>query len=301
MSKAPPEIPASLLTLMAEVGPVWGSAIAKHSKLMVDGFSEILENAPKEGTVAFDIPYGPHPRNVLDVYSPRQATHAPVVVFAHGGAFVNGAKNRSSEVYANVCWYLVRHGIIGVNIEYRLAPDFKYPSAVHDVAAAVAWTHANAERFGGNPGRIFVMGHSAGAAHIGCYAYDRSFHQPQAPRISGFISVSGRVRIETLPDNPNAPKIIACFGDDPAMMEKGSVVNHVAPDVVPTMIALAQYENPLLDIHGAELFYRLAQAKRRAPRLVWLSGHNHNSAISHLNTADDRLGREIVAFIREGW
>ncbi|MSQ73868.1 MAG: alpha/beta hydrolase [Betaproteobacteria bacterium] len=301
MSSMPPEIPASLRKLMAEVGPVWGSAITQHSKLMADGFSELLATAPKEGSVTRDIAYGAHPRQVLDVYAPRGAANSPVVVFVHGGAFVNGNKDRSSEIYSNVCWYLARHGVLGINMEYRLAPEFKYPCATEDVAAAVAWARKNAGRFGGDPERIFLMGHSAGATHTGCYAYDRRFHPPEGSGIRGFITVSGRVRIETFADNPNATKVKAYFGDDAQLMERGSVVSHVAPDSVPTMIALAQYENPLLDMHGAELFHRLASARRRAPRLVWLAGHNHNSAISHLNTAEDRLGREIIEFIREGW
>jgi hypothetical protein len=66
------------------------------------------------------------------------------------------------------------------------------------------------------------------------------------------------------------------------------------------MIALAEYENPLLDVHGAELFYRMANLNRFAQRLVWLAGHNHNSAISHINTSEDLLGRSIVEFVRNG-
>jgi acetyl esterase len=300
MNTTAPKIPDSLYKLMAEVGPVWGSAITRHSKLMVDGFSEILVHAPKEGSVTRDIAYGAHPRHLLDVYVPKTAAGAPVVIFAHGGAFVNGAKNRNSEVYSNVCWYLARNGVVGINMEYRLAPEIKYPGAVEDVAAVVAWARKNIREFGGDPEKIVLMGHSAGAAHMGCYAYDTNFHPPEGSGIRGFITVSGRVRIETLPDNPNAPKVVAYFGDDPALMEQGSVVTHVSADSVPTMIALAQFENPLIDIHGAELFHRIAFVKRLAPRIVWLPKHNHNTAISHLNTADERLGREILAFIQEG-
>ena len=300
MNTTAPKIPDSLYKLMAEVGPVWGSAITRHSKLMVDGFSEILVHAPKEGSVTRDITYGAHPRHLLDVYVPKTAAGAPVVIFAHGGAFVNGAKNRNSEVYSNVCWYLARNGVVGINMEYRLAPEIKYPGAVEDVAAVVAWARKNIREFGGDPEKIVLMGHSAGAAHMGCYAYDTNFHPPEGSGIRGFITVSGRVRIETLPDNPNAPKVVAYFGDDPALMEQGSVVTHVSVDSVPTMIALAQFENPLIDMHGAELFHRIAFVKRRAPRIVWLPKHNHNTAISHLNTADERLGREILAFIQEG-
>jgi len=300
MNASLPVIPRSLFELMADIGPKWGSDIRGHSKLMIDGFSELLADAPKDGEVARDIAYGAHPRQVLDVYSPRGARAAPIVVFAHGGAYVDGNKDRSGEIYANLCWYLARNGVICVNIEYRLAPEFKYPSASEDVGAAVGWTRANIARFGGDPGRVFVMGHSAGAAHVGCYAYDRRLHPPEGSGIVGLIVVSGRVRAENLPENPNARKVEAYYGVDPARMEQGSVVNHVSAKSVPTMIGIGEFENPLLDVHCAELFHRLAQVQRRAPRIVRLAGYNHTSTIAHFNTAEDRLGREILEFIRIG-
>ena len=66
------------------------------------------------------------------------------------------------------------------------------------------------------------------------------------------------------------------------------------------MIAVAEFENPFLDVHCSELFYRLAKAHGRASRFLRLEGHNHTSIIASLNTADERLGREIVAFIKTG-
>jgi hypothetical protein len=58
----------------------------------------------------------------------------------------------------------------------------------------------------------------------------------------------------------------------------------VGANAVPTFIAWAEFENPLIDVHCAELAFRLAQAKRRSPPLLWLRGHNHTSAIGHINT-----------------
>ena len=95
-------------------------------------------------------------------------------------------------------------------------------------------------------------------------------------------------------------KVEAYYGADPAVHADASAVAHVSAQSVPTMIGLGEYENPLLDVHCAELFHRLAAAKRRAPRLVWLAGHNHTSVIAHFNTAEERLGREILDFIRLG-
>jgi acetyl esterase len=301
MNVQPPPIPDSLRALMAEVGPKWGSDITGHVKIMAEEFSKVHCAGPKEGEVTRDIAYGPHPRHLLDVYVPMTLPRgAPVVVFLHGGAFVNGQKDRTPEFYANVCWYFARHGIVAINMENRLAPEFKYPSGSEDVAAATAWTHANIARFGGDPARVFLMGHSAGACHVGCYAYDKSLQPAGGPGVAGLIIVSGRVRQETLADNPNARKVEAYFGVDPALMERGSLVNHVGRDSVPTMIAVGEFENPLLDLHCLELAWRLAVAKRRAPRFVWLPGHNHTSMIAHLNTADDVLGSAIRQFIKTG-
>jgi len=298
--KAPPPIPDSLRRMMAEFGPIWGEKIREHTRIQSAAFSEILRDAPKIGTVTRDIPYGSDPRHILDIYMPTGAVKVPVIVFAHGGAFVEGQKDRSEEIHANVGWYFTRNGVAFVNIEYRLAPAHPYPSAVEDVGAAVAWVRANIGALGGDAENIFVMGHSAGGAHAGCYAYNRRFHPPEGSGVRGLIVVSGRLRIDTLPENPNAGNVRACFGTDVARMEDGSVVNHAAADVVPTLVAIAQWENPLLDIYGMELAHRLAMAKRRAPRTVWLAGHNHSSSIAHFNTADDRLGREILDFMRLG-
>jgi len=298
---AGPPIPDSLRRLMAELGPRWGEDIPGNVRRMIDAFTPLLAEAPKDGVeVARDIAYGAHPRQQLDVYRPVAGRSLPVVVFVHGGAFVDGHRNRTPEVYSNILYYFARNGVVGVNIEYRLAPEHRYPSGSEDVRLAVAWTMRHIAEHGGDPAKIFLIGHSAGAAHAASYAYDRRLQPESGPGIAGLVVLSGRVRAEMLPENPNARKVEAYYGDDPAVLDDCSAVTHVTPDSVPTMIAVAEYENPLLDLHCAELCYRLAAAKRRAPRTVWLAGHNHTSVIAHFNTAEDRLGREILEFIRLG-
>lgn len=298
MKSAPP-VPDSLLSLMAELGPKWGTSIRAHAAQVLEGFAEILARAPKEAEVAKDVAYGAHPRHVLDVYSPRSAAGAPVIVFAHGGAFVDGHKDRNAEIYANVGWYFARNGIVLVNIEYRLAPEFRYPAATEDVAAAVEWVRKNIERFGGDPRRIFVMGHSAGACHVGLYAYDPRFGAVGAKRVSGLIVVSGRVRNEVSAENPNAKKVEAYVGSDAAALEQASVVSYVTAASVPTMVAFGEWENPLLDLHCTELLHRVSQCQRKTPRVVRLSGYTHSGMIAHFNTAEERVGQEILAFIKE--
>jgi acetyl esterase/lipase len=294
-----PVIPASLHALMARIGPRWREDIQGHVRQMIDAFSDVLEAAPTDGvTLTRDLPYGDHPRQRIDVYRPDAANSAPVVLFVHGGAFVEGDRNRSPQVYANVLRYFARHGLLGLNMGYRLAPEFRYPSGSEDVAAAVAWARTHARQYGGDPDAIVLIAHSAGAAHAGCYAYDRRFHPAGGPGIRALVVLSGRVRADLRPDNPNANRVRAYYGDDPAVLEQGSAVNHVGPDSVPTMVAFGEYENPLIDVYCAELVHRLAVARGTAPPVMRLDGHNHTSVIAHFNTAEDALGSMILRFVQ---
>ncbi len=294
-----PQIPDSLRRLMAEIGPRWGEDVPGNVRLMVERFSAVLTDAPRDGVeVSRDIAYGEDARQCLDIFRPARANDAtPVLMFVHGGAFVDGERNRSAEVYANVLYYFARHGVLGMNVEYRLAPACQYPAGSDDMRLAVQWARQHAGELGADPGRIFLMAHSAGAAHAASYAYDRR-HQPAAgPGLAGLIVVSGRVRADNLPENPNARKVEAYYGTDAAFMDDCSPVAHVGAHSIPTMVAFAEFENPLIDVYCAELVYRLAQAKRRAPPVLRLAGHNHTSMVAHFNTAEERLGREILEFI----
>ena len=107
--------------------------------------------------------YGPEPRQKLDVYVPDAPSAAPrpVIVFIHGGSWAVGSKDQ----YRFVGSSLTEKGFIAVLPNYRLNPAVRFPVFVEDAAQAVAWTLRNIDRYGGDPRRVFVMGHSAGA-HI---------------------------------------------------------------------------------------------------------------------------------------
>lgn len=95
----------------------------------------------------------------LDVYAPVNVVNAPVVVFFYGGRWEEGSK----EQYKFVGQALAARGIVAVLPDYRLYPKVKFPGFLIDSAKAVRWAHANAARYGGDPNKIVVMGHSAGA------------------------------------------------------------------------------------------------------------------------------------------
>jgi acetyl esterase/lipase len=298
MNRSRPSIPNELRDLMAEIGPQWSPAA--HVKLMLEKFSAVHRAAPERPIqVKTDISYGAHPRQQFDIYLPddRRRDRA-AILFVHGGAFLDGHRNRTDQIYANVLRYFAVNGVVGINIGYRLADDTRYPGATDDVGAVVAWARQHAADIGIDRSRIFLMGHSAGAAHTGSYAYDKRRQPAAGPGLAGHIVVSGRVRAETLPENPNARKVVAYYGtDDASALTEMSPVTHVGADSVATFIAWSEFENPLIDMHCTELAFRLAQAKRRSPPLMWLRGHNHTSAIAHINTAEDVLGRAMLDFI----
>lgn len=295
-------IPQSLLDLMARIGPNWADDVGGHIAMMTEAFSAVLRNSPDPGiTVARDIAYGAHERQRLDIYAMpgAGAPPRPALLFVHGGAFVKGDRDKTPEIYSNVLRYFAPRGFVGVNIGYRLADAASYPGATVDIAAAVGWVKENAPAWNIDAGRIFLMGHSAGGAHVASYAFDRRHQPPDGHGLAGLIVVSGRVRPDVMRENPNAAKVKAYYGEDTGRYDDYAAASHVAADSVPTFVAWAEYENPLIDLHCAELVHRLAQAKRRSPPVVWLAGHNHTSSIAHINTADERFARQILEFMND--
>jgi acetyl esterase/lipase len=284
--------------LMLEVGPVWGRDIRKHRELVLRAYGPVLERAPRDGiAVMRDIAYGSHPRQVLDCFVPDSANAAPVVVFVHGGAYLRGDKQISSEVYDNVLYWFARQGFVGVNIEYRLAPESTWPGGADDLGLAIAWVRSNVAQHRGDPGSIFAVGHSAGGTHVATYAYDPAAGY-LGRNLKGIVLLSSRLRADVSPENPLAAGVRAYFGDDASKYEARSPLTHAAASALPVMIAVAEFENPLLDLYGLELAHHIAVARGRAPPFMRLTGHNHVSLMAHFNTVEDRLGREIVEFMR---
>lgn len=116
---------------------------------------------PKDGlSISRDIAYAPGPRGGLDVYRPARADgHAPVVVFFYGGSWDSGRK----ADYEFVGAALASQGFVVVVPDYRIYPDVRWPAFLEDNARAVAFARAHAAAFGGDPAKLFLMGHSAGA------------------------------------------------------------------------------------------------------------------------------------------
>lgn len=116
--------------------------------------------------------FGPHPRDRLDIYAPRARTAAtPVVVFFYGGSWNSGAR----QDYAFVGRALASLGYVTVIPDYRLVPEVAFPAFLDDGARAVRWVSDNIRGYGGDPARLALAGHSAGAYNAVMLALDQRY------------------------------------------------------------------------------------------------------------------------------
>jgi acetyl esterase/lipase len=153
-----------------------------------------------------DIPYGKRPRQQLDVYSPWHAKGNPIIVFWYGGGWEDGRKSQ----YRFVGAALAKAGYVAVLPDYRLYPEARFPGFIEDGAEALAWVASHAEEIGGDPKRIYVAGHSAGAHLAGMLAYDPSKLERvglPADTVRGFIGLSGPYALD--PNNDTYRAIFA--------------------------------------------------------------------------------------------
>lgn len=182
------------------------------------------------------IAYGAEHRQHLDVYVPDASPvePRPVIIFIHGGSWQTGSKDQ----YRFVASGLAEKGFVSVVANYRLNPEVRFPVFVADAAQAVAWTLRNIGRYGGDPRRVFVMGHSAGAHTAMLLALDRRYLVAAGASpddLRGAIGLSGPYGFEI----DSAP-LRAIFGSapDPAETQPVNFVRGDGP--------------PLLLIHGTD-------------------------------------------------
>ena len=174
-------MPEDLRARLAEINPTWGKDILGNVATTLALYTPLLAAAPKDGVrIERDLAYGPDALHRLDLHKQEGRTGMPIVVFLHGGAYVRGSRSVNTEVYGNVATYFARQGMLGVNGTYRLAPAAQWPAAAQDVGLLVKWLKANASAHGGDPERIYLIGHSAGATHIATYLYHRTCRSPMA-------------------------------------------------------------------------------------------------------------------------
>jgi acetyl esterase/lipase len=168
---------------------------------------------PKDGSsrlIARDVAFAGGERGRLDLYGPRRPAEGgklPVIVFFYGGSWSSGVK----EGYGFVGRALAAQGFVVAIPDYRLVPQVRFPGFVEDGAAAVKWVRANAARYGGDPDRLVLVGHSAGAYNAAMLALDPQWLGADRAAVRGFAGLAGPYDFLPLDDAAT----IAAFGRAP--------------------------------------------------------------------------------------
>jgi triacylglycerol lipase len=292
--EVPSSITPDLARGLAQIGPV--VAPPPTEKL----YAPLAEREPYAGVqVRRDLRYGADARHLLDVFqSGTAATGKPVLVFVHGGAFMRGERRTGdSPFYDNIMLWAVRQGMVGVNMTYRLAPAHPWPAAQQDIQSALKWVRENIAASGGNPQRIILMGHSAGAAHVAQYLGHPQFHIAPGSGLAGAVLLLGLFDPVTAESNP---PLQAYFGKDAAQYPARSAVPGLVAAKVPLLLAYAELDPQDFHTQSEQLNAALCQAGQ-CPGLYKLMGHSHMSEIYSINSADKTVGnlmKQLVDRVR---
>lgn len=209
-------------------------------------------------TIKRDIPYTKPSlqRQMLDVYSPRDAKNLPVIFWIHGGGWQTGDK---AEVELKPQAFTDK-GFVFVSINYRMLPDVDMATIISDVAKSAHWVHDHIAEYGGDPNRLLVMGHSAGAQLAAIISIDDRYLKAEGLPLSiikGCVPVDGdtfdipaiielaetRCRVHGLPQAKFGHRLK--FGNDPAKHRDFSAVTHVAKDKgIPPFLILHVADHP---------------------------------------------------------
>jgi triacylglycerol lipase len=243
--------------------------------------------------VTRNVKYGPHERNVLDVFAaPDPGTGKPVVVFVHGGGFARGDKRTEGlPFYDNVGLWAVAQGLVGVTMNYRLAPRSTWPSGIEDLTAAVAWLEANIAQYGGSPNKIVLWGHSAGAAHVADYVANAAKRNLDAG-IAGAVLTSG---FYDLGKEVSVWKVY--YGDDVATYAERSSLPGLVATPVPLFVNDAELDPDMFRGETEKLVAARAAAGKPIER-VHLEGHSHISETYAVGTGDRSLSIPVLRFVR---
>jgi arylformamidase len=260
--------------------------------------------------VTRDIPYATvHERQVLDVYAPEGAKNLPVVFWIHGGGWQAGNKSMVGVKPKA----FTQAGFVFVSINYRLLPTVDMGALTNDVATALGWVQKNVATYGGDPTRLFVMGHSAGGQLAALMCTDEKYakaHGFSLTTIKGCVPVDAdtfdipaiievaetRARVHQLPLPTNGHR--QKFGNDPEKHRDFSAVTHVAANKgIPPFLILHITGNPDTSAQAR----RLADVLQAAGIPVKVVGRDntHEGLNDEIGVPDDLVTKEVFAFVAE--
>lgn len=261
-------------------------------------------------TLKKDVPYSNPPveRHVLDIYAPADAKALPVVVWIHGGGWQAGDK---SSVQEKPRWFTER-GFVFVSTNYRLLPKVEMETIFRDVAKAIGWVHKNIAAHGGDPERIFVMGHSAGAQLAALMCVDERYLKAEGVP---FASLKGCVPVDG--DTYDVPAIIETaetrrrvhgqpqakfghrekFGNTPERHRDYSAVTHVAKGKgIPPFLILHVADHPDVSAQAQRLGAVLKESAIAAT-VFGAKETNHTRINAELGRSDDPSTQSLITFL----
>lgn len=275
-------------------------------------FTLSLGNTVYAQKLTADIPYveNGHERHVLDVYTPEKPTakKLPVVFWIHGGGWVVGDK-KDVALKPKV---LTERGFVFVSTNYRLLPDVTMEELTTDIAKSLSWVHSKITKYGGDPNRIFVGGHSAGAQLAALICIDDRYLKEEGV---SFKALKGCVPVDG--DTYDIPKIIMTaefrqtlyggkmftfghrqkFGNDPEKHIDFSAVTHVAKDKdIPPFLILYFPGNPNTNAQARRLEAVLKEANIPA-KAYGKRDSNHSRLNNDLGKPDDPATAEFYKFL----
>lgn len=247
-------------------------------------------------------------RQVLDVYSPPNAKNLPVVFWIHGGGWQTGDK---SDVQVKPQAFTDK-GFVFVSTNYRLLPDVDMATIVRDVAKAVRWVHDHIAEYGGDPKRLLIMGHSAGAQLAALVCTDERYLKAEGLSLAvtkACVPVDGdtfdvpaiietaetRWRVHGLPPAKFGHR--EKFGNDPAKHKDFSAVTHVAKDKgIPPFFILHVSGHPDTTAQAQRLGNVLKDAG--VPATVFAAKETTHAKINaDLGKADDPATKALFEFL----
>jgi arylformamidase len=258
----------------------------------------------------FDIPYAEpaNEKQVLDIYTSDGAKNLPVVFWIHGGGWMVGDKTEV-KIKPKV---FTEHGFVFVSTNYRLLPRVEMDVLIRDVAKSLGWVYKNIAKYGGDPKRIFVMGHSAGAQLAALICIDDRYLKTEGV---GFENLKGCIPLDG--DTYDLPAIIMTaeltqtmhglplpeyghrmkFGNDPKKFIDYSAVTHVAKGKnIPPFLILHIIENPNTTAQAQCLGNALAKADIPY-RVFGARETTHNQINDNLGIPDNPATIELFRFL----
>lgn len=250
------------------------------------------------------VPPGTPDRRVsLDLYAPKDVRHAPVMLYIHGGGWTRGDK----AAVGQKARFFTERGWIFASANYRLLPDGHHPKNAEDVAAAAAWIHSHIAPHGGDPGNIFLMGHSAGAHLVALVGTDGR-HLEKAEKslaiLRGVIVLDTQAfDVPQLLQQSGSDTYRTVFGPDPAVQRDASPIHHVAPEkgIPPFLIAYSSGMGARINPRrswAAERFAEALKTARVPVEIIDASDRNHGQINQRFgDPADAKVTGKSWAFL----